>query len=388
MWSLKPQCLTCDSGKPVQARNIQEAQAITLMTKIRFPARVAFHDAVKQRVEQYFVDRKLAKTGDWRMFVKTGVILTWVVVSYVILVFFSTSLVGAMLLMFALAQGFALAGFNIAHDGAHESYAKSKSINWLMGCMFDVLGGSQMLWRHKHNRLHHIYTNICGADEDIDPPHGLLRLSPHHPWYPWHRFQHHYAFVVYSFLTLAWVTIGDFRKFFSGHIGSYKLPKLSRVDVGFFFFAKLFYFGYMLVLPCYFHPWTHVLLAFVGVHLILGLTLSVAFQLAHTSEHNSFPTPDARTGLMPHAWARHEVETTANFAPHNPWVAWYLGGLNFQIEHHLFAHICHRHYPAISTIVAETCREYAITYVSYPTVRVALAGHYRFLKAMGRRCHT
>jgi linoleoyl-CoA desaturase len=91
---------------------------------------------------------------------------------------------------------------------------------------------------------------------------------------------------------------------------------------------------------------------------------------------------------MPHAWARHEVETTANFAPHNPWVAWYLGGLNFQIEHHLFTHICHRHYPAISTIVAETCREFAIPYVSYPTVRVALAGHYRFLKAMGRRCHT
>jgi len=385
VWPLKSQRLTCGSGKPAQARNIQEAQAIT---KIRFPARVTFHDAVKQRVERYFVDRKLAKTGDWRMFVKTGVILTWVVVSYVILVFFSTSLVGAMLLMFALAQGFALAGFNIAHDGAHESYAKSKSINWLMGCMFDLLGGSQMLWRHKHNRLHHIYTNIYGADEDIDPPHGLLRLSPHHPWYPWHRFQHRYAFVIYSFLTLAWVTVGDFRKFFSGHIGSYKLPQPTGAEVGFFFFAKLCYFGYMLVLPCYFHPWTHVLLAFVGVHLILGLTLSVAFQLAHTSEHNSFPTPDVRTGLMPHAWARHEVETTANFAPHNPWVAWYLGGLNFQIEHHLFAHICHRHYPAISTIVAETCREFAIPYVSYPTVRVALAGHYRFLKTMGRRSQT
>jgi linoleoyl-CoA desaturase len=357
------------------------------MTKIQFPARTAFHDAVKQRVEQYFVDHKLTKTGDWRMFVKTGVILTWVVISYALLVFFPTSLAGAVLLIFALAQGFALAGFNIAHDGAHDSYAQSKSINWLMGYTFDLLGGSQMLWRQKHNRLHHIYTNIYGADEDIDPPHGILRFSPHHPWYPWHRFQHCYAFVIYSFLTLTWVTVGDFHKFFSGHIGFYKLPKASRAEVGFFFFAKLFYFGYMLVLPCYFHPWTHVLLAFVGVHLILGLTLSVAFQLAHTSEHNGFPIPDARTGRMPHAWARHEVETTTNFAAHNPWVAWYLGGLNFQIEHHLFAHICHRHYPAISPIVAETCREFAIPYVSYPTVRVALAGHYRFLKTMGRRCH-
>jgi linoleoyl-CoA desaturase len=143
----------------------------------------------------------------------------------------------------------------------------------------------------------------------------------------------------------------------------------------------------MLVLPCYVHPWTHVL-AFVGVHLILGLTLSVAFQLAHINAHTRFPTPDAHTGRMPHAWARHAVETTANFAPQNPWVAWYLGGLNFQIEHHLFAHICHRHYPAISTIVAETCREFAIPYVSYPTVWSALVEHYRFLQTMGRQCST
>src|SRR5438093_1136014 len=195
------------------------------MIKIRFPTRAGFHELVKRRVDQYFADSKLAKTGDWRMFVKTGVILTWLLVSYVSLVFFPTSLVGAMLKVFALAQGFALAGFNIAHDGAHGSYAKSKRLNWLMGCTFDLLGGSQMLWRQKHNTLHHIYTNIHGADEDIDSPYGLLRLSPHQPWRPWHRFQHCYAFAMYSLLTLSWVIVGDFRKFFSGHIGYYNLGK-------------------------------------------------------------------------------------------------------------------------------------------------------------------
>jgi linoleoyl-CoA desaturase len=114
----------------------------------------------------------------------------------------------------------------------------------------------------------------------------------------------------------------------------------------------------------------------------------MAFQLAHAIELNSFPSPDADTGMMPKAWAMHEVETTANFAPQNPWATWYLGGLNFQIEHHLFPHICHRHYPTMSTIVAETCHEFAIPYVSYPTVRSAIASHYRFLKRMGRRCNT
>jgi linoleoyl-CoA desaturase len=357
------------------------------MTKIRFPARTGFHDTVKKRVDQYFADSRLSKTGDWRIFVKTGVLLAWVVVSYVLLVFFSTSFIVALLTVFALAQGFALVGFNIAHDGAHDSYAKNKRINWLMGCTFDLLGGSQMLWRQKHNKLHHIYTNIHGLDEDLDS-HGLLRLSPHQPWRPWYRFQHYYAFAAYSLLTLSWVTTGDFRKFFSGHIGHYTMRQPTGAEICFFFLAKIFHFGYALILPLYLHPWLHVLMAFVGVHLILGFTLSMAFQLAHTIEHNSFPTPDADTGMMPKAWAMHEVETTANFAPQNRWTTWYLGGLNFQIEHHLFANICHRHYPAISTIVAETCHEFAIPYVSYPTVRSAVAGHYRFLKTMGRRCNT
>jgi linoleoyl-CoA desaturase len=149
--------------------------------------------------------------------------------------------------------------------------------------------------------------------------------------------------------------------------------------------TKLCYFGYALLLPLCFHPWQHVLLAFVGVHLLLGVALSMAFQLAHTVEHTSFPTPDAHTGMMPTGWAEHEVKTTANFAPHHPWVTWYLGGLSFQIEHHLFARICHIHYPAISTMVAETCHAFALPYVCYPTVRAAIAGHYRFLKTMGRR---
>ena len=193
---------------------------------------------------------------------------------------------------------------------------------------------------------------------------------------------------MYSLLTLSWVTVGDWRKLVSGYIGPYKLPPPTVTDVGVFVVTKLCYFGYALILPCFLHPWQHVHLVFVAVHLLLGVTLSLAFQLAHTIEHNSFPTPDADTGMMPQAWAMHEVETTANFAPQNRWTTWYLGGLNFQIEHHLFANICHRHYPAISTIVAETCHEFAIPYVSYPTVWSAVAGHYRFLKTMGRRCNT
>jgi linoleoyl-CoA desaturase len=357
------------------------------MQQIRFPARGGFHQTVKERVEQYFADSGRSTTGDWRLFVKTGVILTWLAGSYALLVFGSPPLFVTMLAVVALAQGCALVGFNIMHDGAHESYARSTMINRLMGGMLNVLGGSQLLWRHKHNRLHHIYTNIHAVDDDLET-HGLLRFSPAQPWRPWHRFQPYYALAVYSLLTLSWVTLGDFRKLFLGRIGRFKLPQRSVADIGVLCCTKMVYFGFALLLPLYFHPWLHVLLVFVGVHLILGVTLSVVFQLAHTVEPSSFPTPDAHTGMMPKAWAVHEVETTANFAPHSPWVTWYVGGLNFQIEHHLFTRICHIHYPAISTMVAETCDAFALPYVCYPTVWAAIAGHYRFLKTMGSRPNT
>jgi linoleoyl-CoA desaturase len=352
--------------------------------KIRFAAQVDFHETLQQRVHQYFAARKLPTTGNWRMFLKTGLILLWFVTSYVLLVFFATALPTALLTGFALAQGVVLVSCNIMHDGAHDSFSTSKKINWLMGCTLDLIGGSQMLWRQKHNILHHSYTNINVLDSDLHTS-GLLRLHPAQKRWPWHRFQHLYAFPVYSLLTLAWVTYSDFRKFFSGQIGHYKLRQYTVWEVVIFFFTKLFYFGYALLLPLFFHPVWHVLIAFVAVHLLIGFTLSMIFQLAHTVEHNTFPTPDAHTGTINKEWAIHEVETTANFAPHNPLLTWYVGGLNFQIEHHLFSSICHIHYPAICTIVRDTCQEFSLPYVCYPTLGAAIAGHYRFLQTMGRR---
>jgi len=178
---------------------------------------------------------------------------------------------------------------------------------------------------------------------------------------------------------------GDFCKFFSSHIGHHPLPRQTGVETGVFFMTKLVYVGYMLVLPACFHPVLQVLIAFVVMHVCFGFTLSLVFQLAHTVEHTAFPTPEVYTGRMAHEWAVHEVETTANFAPTNAFVRWYLGGVNFQIEHHLFASICHIHYPALSTIVRQTCDEFAISYVCYPTVWAAIGGHYRLLKTLGRR---
>jgi linoleoyl-CoA desaturase len=318
------------------------------------------------------------------MIAKTALILAWLAVSYVLLVFFSTSLIMAVLSAYALAQGFVLVGFNIMHDAIHGSYSRNKTVNRILGYTLDLVGGSQMLWRQKHNLLHHTYTNIEPLDDDLQT-FGLLRLSPEQRRRPWHRFQHLYAFPLYSFLTLSWVTYADFQKFFSGRIGPYRLPKPKVSDALLFFLTKIFYFTYMLVLPLLFHPLLHVLVTFVAIHLVLGLTLSVVFQLAHAVEGAAFPQPAPDTGHLEREWAAHQVETTVDFAPRNRLATWYLGGLNFQVEHHLFSRICHVHYPRLRPIVEDTCRELGVRYTCYPTVRAALAAHYRFLRALGRR---
>ncbi|MCB0291304.1 MAG: acyl-CoA desaturase [Calditrichaeota bacterium] len=354
------------------------------MKKVTFPARAGFHKALRQRVDAYFDEHHLSKNGNWRMFVKTAVILVWLITAYLLLVFFSTSMLMALISAFAVAQGFVLVGFNIMHDGNHGSYSRNKTINRIMGYTADMIGGSSFLWKQKHNILHHTYTNIEELDDDLNS-NGLLRLSPDQPWRPWHRFQHLYALPVYSLLTLSWILFSDFKKFFTGKIGSYEISKPSAGDTVLFFLAKLFYFGYTLVLPMFFHPVLYVLIAFVCIHLVFGLTMSVVFQLAHTVEGNTFPQPDPESRTIEQEWAIHEIETTANFAPKSRLAAWYMGGLNFQIEHHLFAKVCHIHYPEISKLVEKTCREFSVSYLSFPSVHAALAAHFRFLRRLGKK---
>jgi linoleoyl-CoA desaturase len=353
------------------------------MIRVTFPGRLGFYDQVKKRVNNHFETNNISKHANWRMVLKTAVILAWLVTGYVMLLYAASSLVMAIVSAVAVAQGFVLVGFNIMHDGAHGSYSKNKRLNWMMGFTLDLVGGSNMFWRHKHNVLHHTYTNINELDDDIQIG-TIMRFSPEQPWRPWHRYQHWYAFPAYSLMTLLWVTFGDFRKFFTGRIGDYRIPKPSAGESFLFFLTKIFYFGYMLVLPMFFHPVLNVIAFFLVVHVVLGCTMATIFQLAHVVEDNAFPAPDPNSGEIDNEWAIHQVETTANFSAQSKLAAWYCGGLNFQIEHHLFPRVCHIHYPAISKIVEQTCREFGIKYVSHPTLRGALAAHFRFLRNLGQ----
>ena len=353
------------------------------MKRVTFPKRVGFHDEIRKRVNEYFETNGISKTADWRMVLKTAVILTWLAVSYVSFLLCASSPILAWVSAIALAQGILLVGFNIMHDGNHGSYSGSPRLNRIIGFTLDLIGGSSLLWRYKHNILHHTYTNIDELDDDLAVP-GLLRFSRGQPWKPWHRSQHWYAFPAYCLMTFLWTMKSDFKKFFTRKIGDYTLPRPTVAETVLFFSARMFYFGYMLVLPMFFYPGLHVLGFFLLVHAVVGLTLATVFQLAHVVEDSTFPRPNLDTGEIDNEWAIHQVETTSNFAPNSRLAAWYCGGLNFQIEHHLFPRVCHIHYPAISKIVERTCKDFQVTYTSYPTFLEAVAAHLRFLKELGQ----
>ncbi|MDK2124900.1 fatty acid desaturase family protein [Parachitinimonas caeni] len=350
--------------------------------RLQFPPRTAFFETLKSRVDGYLQAEGKRPTGNWRLAAKALLALGAMFGGYVWLVFLTDSLWQAVLAAFVMVQGMVLTAFGVMHDGAHGSLSRRRWLNWLAGATMDVLGSSSMLWRQKHNMLHHTYTNVDGKDDDIAIG-SLMRFSPSQPRKPWHRLQHWYAPLLYSLLSLYLLFFSDFQKVFTGRIGETALQPRKWWELPYFFSVKLAYFAYALLVPMLLHPWWLVLSFFIGMHLLFGLTLSLVFQLAHTVEGADFPLPDAN-GLMPYDWAEHQLRTTANFAPGSRLVNFYTGGLNHQVEHHLFHKMSHVHYPAISRIVRDTCREFGIVYHSFGTTRAAILAHFRHLRRMGQ----
>ena len=289
----------------------------------------------------------------------------------------------ALLLSVSLGVAMAAVGFNIMHDGAHGAYSRSSFVNHAMAFTLDVLGGSSILWKRTHNVIHHSYTNVTGIDGDIDL--GIMgRLSPHQEHRSFHRYQHLYLWFLYGLITFKWQFYDDFQGLLTGKIGGTRIPAFTRNELILTITGKVLFFALAFALPLYLHSWYSVALCFLAASFAEGLLLSVVFQLAHCVEHADFPLPDESSQRIENDWAIHQVETTVDFARRNPVVTWYAGGLNYQIEHHLFPQICHLHYPALAKIVEDTAEDFGVNYHAHPTMLSAVRSHYNWLKTMGQ----
>jgi linoleoyl-CoA desaturase len=343
----------------------------------------SFHVELKKRINQYFETTGSPLTGNKHLYTKAIVLLSSFVLLYVHLVFFTPSVFLAIAECMLMGVVAAAIGFNIMHDGAHGSFSKNKTINQLAAFSLNLLGGSSFMWNVKHNVIHHAYTNIDGVDDDIDIQ-PWMRMSTTQPKLAMHRYQHIYFWLLYSLLYVLWVFVMDYQKYFKKKIGPMPLKKMSTSDHLVFWGFKLLYLFLFVALPIYVTGFTAWVVGFLVFAVVTGLVISIVFQLAHTVEHTHFPVADVETGKLEDEWAVHQLKTTANFATRNKFISWLTGGLNFQIEHHLFPKISHVHYPALCKIIRQACAEYGVPYIEYPKMRYAIASHVAFLRKMGR----
>lgn len=357
-------------------------QRISFNTKDR----PEFVKELRSRVNTYFKENNISKNANTSMVIKTIAMISIYIVPYFLVIFnvFTNPwlVLGLWILM---GIGMAGIGFSIMHDANHGSYSKNQKVNKSLGYLINIIGGSSVNWKIQHNVLHHTYTNIHNHDEDLnaDP---LMRFSPDQKRRKAHKFQQLYAWFLYGLITISWSIKKDFIQ-----LERYKgkdLLKTQGITYKKAFFrlvlAKIFYYSFILVLPMIFssQAWWITLIFYFVMHFACGVLISVIFQLAHVVEDASFPKP-SETGTIENNWAVHQLYTTANFAKKNFLITWFVGGLNYQIEHHLFPNICHIHYRKISKIVKNTAREFQLPYHE-SSFFGALASHTRLLTKLGK----
>jgi linoleoyl-CoA desaturase len=349
--------------------------------RLKFSRDRSFQQELQARVERYLAATGRSRHGAAPLYLKTILLFLWAGASYAGLV---TAAHAWQALPFAVSLGLAVAalGFNVGHDGNHGAASPSKALNRALGWTFDLLGGSSYIWRFKHNVLHHSYPNVDGLDDDIDLG-ALCRMSRHQPHRPYHRLQHLYMWALYCLIIPKWNLYDDFVALARGHIGGHPFPRPRGADLALLVSGKIAFFSLAFVLPSFFHPFPRVLLFYGIVSAVQGLVLSVVFQLAHSIEETeSFSLRDAGAALD-REWAVHQIETTADFGRHNRLLTWYVGGLNHQVEHHLFPRISHVHLPGIAKIVEELCRERGVRYRAHPTMWGAVLSHHRWMRSLG-----
>ncbi len=343
-----------------------------------------FGITVRKRVNEYFKSNNILRTGDYRIWIKGFVLLLLYLVPFGLILtnWFSGNLLVFYGLWGLMGIGLAGCGMGIMHDACHGAISKNKGVNDFIGSLIlNFAGGSSFNWKIQHNVLHHTYTNINGYDEDIDPQ-GVMRLSPHQPIKPYFKFQIFYAWFLYGMMTFFWATFKDFLQ-----LSRYNKKGLVKTQGTTFnkevlklIIQKTVYFIIFIMLPILFLDiaWWHIVIGWLGMHFPAGLILGCIFQPAHVVPSSEFPLPDQNNNVEGD-WAKYQMMTTANFAPNNRILSWYVGGLNYQIEHHLFPYVSHVHLRQVSKIVKATAEEFGFPYHSQPTFLGALANHAKML---------
>jgi len=365
-----------------------KAQSVFSSIKYVKGSKADFYKVLKQRVNEHFKKEKVSRHANFSMIFKTICMISLYVTPFVLILTLGIQSWAVLLLWTLMGIGMAGCGLSIMHDANHGAYSKNPAVNSFIGRILVLLAGNPANWRIQHNILHHTYTNVSSMDEDIAPPPFILRFSPHTKRYKIHRFQHVYAYFFYGLMTMMWLVSKDYTQ----AMRYKKLDLLKSQGLTFkkhlrnILVNKVVYASIFITLPFLLSPapWYITLVGYILMQFITGFILGIVFQPAHVVPTSTYPLPD-KSGNIESDWAISQMYNTANFANKSRLFSWYVGGLNYQVEHHLFPNICHVHYRKISKIVRSTAEEFQIPYHSYKTFIGALKEHTKMLHQLGNK---
>jgi linoleoyl-CoA desaturase len=355
-------------------------QTIEVRVEGRDAYQLAMTEAVRPSSRELLVARRY-------IHVKAIVIAAMCLGSYLLLVVVHTSVIVKLLSAAVLVISLTAVATSIFHDANHASFSTSRTVNRMAGYTGDLLGASSWIWKFKHNNLHHGNTNMVGIDADIDQA-PFARLAPDQPWHPWHRYQHLYMWVLYGFLTLQWFLFSDFIDLKNHGIGHQRFAREPRRrDVAMIALGKAMHFGWALALPLVFHRWWVVLTFYLAISWTVGLLLATMFQLAHCAAPAEFPPTDTpRRGAD---FIDHQLRTTVDVHCRTRLggriLHWLMGGLDFQVEHHLAPRLPHTVYPLVAQRLNRACLDRHVVVLSHATPWQAVKSHGHWLKVMGSR---
>lgn len=347
--------------------------------------RPEFYKELTLKVNKYFKDRNLSKHANLNMKIKTAVMVSLYFIPLIFLLNGSLTtfwpILGAYVMMSLGMSGIGLA---IMHDANHGAYSANKKVNHALGYLINIIGGYHVTWKIQHNVLHHSFTNIQEHDEDLDQ--NVMRFSPNQERKAIFRYQAYYCTLFYGLLSIFRFAVKDLQQLLRyNKMGLLKSQGLSfPARLAELIFVKSIYLTVTLIIPIVILPiagW-QVFLSFFVMHYISGLIFAYIFQPAHILEEVDFYKLD-ENGSVENNWAIHEMRTTANYANGSTIFAWFIGGLNHQIEHHLFPHVCHVHYKEISKIVQATAEQYDVPYHSHKTFFDAVKSHLSVMHQLG-----
>ncbi|HEY2944107.1 MAG TPA: acyl-CoA desaturase [Vicinamibacteria bacterium] len=335
---------------------------------------------LRSRVDAAFAARGLSRKGGGAMAFKVVlVLLQWGFWYGVTLSLGTAHFALALAASLPLAASLVNILLGVMHDGSHGAGSEHRFVNRLLQSTLVAAGVSAVSWHYEHVVQHHANTNVLGHDSDLETGGLLLRFHAGQPWRPIHRYQHWYAWPLYGLISFKWTWFEDFDDVLANRYG---LPPRQRlVHLVEVLAAKVSQVSLFFVVPALAWGWPKAAAFYVVQLYVVGVLMATVFVLAHVSGVQAMPESPQEA---PRDWAIFQVATTANYATGNRLLTWLIGGLNYQVEHHLFPSVSYRHYPWIRQIVRRWADEQGVPYHEFPTMAAALRAHFRHLASLGR----